>query len=661
MTTLVEQGRRVALAVRVGTHLTLAAMAWADRGLATSARGRRARTSLAADVGRHHAPDDRFPPAADAVASGFDAACWSRLAPDRPGAAMAAHFLSAVPPSLRAGLAVGRSGERRPGAATLAPGAVAAAIAFAADRRAGRRPRPHLLLPAALHLGGSIAVVTHQASLHRAARDRWMRRVAARMHRGSARGRQHHRPGLAGPQLQKVLLALGASGSNRRAGPPRSKGAHPASVVEDLEGTTLLRAALDLAIVPSDRADTFLSREQLARLAARLDQIDAEAGRSGTSWWSARSLVAVVLRYQGRSIELARPAPRVEWARQRRPHAVARARRGGVLARDHLAQPALRAPRFAIVAPASETTLLSALCGPSPPLDRPTRRRRDRARAAGGGGRRGPAALASLALAGRAPRDLATNRGLHPATHLALPAVIALALYGRRTPPPLRRTLTAILAACWALPIARDPIARPERAILGLLWLAEAHIAARGRRRWTTRVAELQARLRNEFAEQVGVARRSASDRELDRFEAQVELAERELALVAPSLDDRLVADIRTECDEVRRWLHERRARSVRVLIVEDGLCWSPDPGRASTGRWARRVSVTEAWALDHASALRSTPEAPRCGARRRHPPSERRVADPSVPLCEASGRRPPGDHRPGCRVVGYSVRGIRR
>jgi len=155
VTTLVEQGRRVALAVRVGTHLSLATMAWAEPG--SRRRGRVAlalAASLAADGVRHLVPDRRFPAAADAVVSGLDAACWSRLAPDRPDAAMAAHFLSAAPPNLRAGLAVGRSGERRLGAATFAPGAVAGAIAFAADRRAGRGFRPHLLLPAALNLGG---------------------------------------------------------------------------------------------------------------------------------------------------------------------------------------------------------------------------------------------------------------------------------------------------------------------------------------------------------------------------------------------------------------------------------------------------------------------------------------------------------------------------
>jgi len=364
-----------------------------------------------------------------------------------------------------------------------------------------------------------------------------------------------------GHNFKKVLMALAASGSEPARLAAQEQVAHPASVVEDLEGTTLLRAALDLSIVPSDRADTFLSREQQRELAARLDQIDAEAGRSGTELVVATVAGrSVVLRYQGRSIELAEPAPHVGGLGNVDPMPSLVLVVGACSHAITWLNPTLRAP-LSVVAPASGATLLGAAV---------VRRRLSTAS-------RGavaiepaplvvaasvvPAALASLALAGRAPRGSAANRSLHPATHLVFPAVIALALYGRRTSPSLRRPLTAMLAACWALPIARDPIARPERMILGLVWLAEAHLAARGAAMAVDdEVAELQARLRDEFAEWVGGARRSASDRELDRFQAQVELAERELAIVAPALDERLVADIRTECDEVRRWLQQRRA-----------------------------------------------------------------------------------------------------
>lgn len=99
--------------------------------------------------------------------------------------------------------------------------------------------------------------------------------------------------------------------------------------------------------------------------------------------------------------------------------------------------------------------------------------------------------------------------------------------------------------------------------------------------------------------------------------------------------------------------------RAVRVLIVEDGLAAVHlirsclDRAMGPSGQ-----RVTEAWALDHAAALRSTPEDLDVALvdATRHPND--RVVDPSVPLCaglEVADRLAATD--PSCRVVGYSVR----
>lgn len=576
-TSLFEQRSQVAWVLRVGAHLDLALLR-RRRGPTPGDLALGAAALVGDEVFRRWLVRDPRPhlllrAAIDTV----EAAVWSRVAGPSEARGRWVQIANVAVPGVEAGYRLGAGTRAVPGPVPLRRWppersdlprvvgelALGVGLPFATVRltraRRGWSWSWFEDLWAPLSVVSLAALARYRNRLHQEARSAWEERardqIAVGEEASAASAAIRSSPG---HDFKKNLTALGWAGSERARQAAFEQVDHPERVVTAASGTTLLRAAMGIPLVPAGSSDVWISAGQRAVLDTFIDMVDATLeDRDPTPLLEVIEAegLDIRLRYRGHGLRLSNPPPRLEAALDPVVATLLVGAMWKVLASIH---PQVRVPSR-IALPAALLDVANAVVYARARADR----RRGRMKAAAGLSLAGATIFDLGVMWARLPAAGADGEHVIPATGSTMGVLGVLGTCRDQLPRGWRGMLAIAVVGEWLatslLGYRRPPAALLREAVA--LW--QSYAASSGMVSAITAEAHhLETDLQAEFQRRVREASAAAEGHEVDRFEAQVTLAEQELAGVRDHLDIELVDFIGDQCQDLRRWIGERKAEA---------------------------------------------------------------------------------------------------
>lgn len=568
---LFDHRTQMAWTLRVGSHLTIALVGGHRSGRRFGWSAALAAVGVASDVVFRSRSESRPRSPANPLRTtidGLESGAWTALAAGSTDLARAAQNAHVMPAAFEAGFRLGAGVDAVPVVAPPRPfppttadltaivhdaaGVMAPLAASRLVQRWRGRPAPNFeYVWPAFGLLGMFLFARYRDRLQSEARTKWWERAEAQV----AEIRRNAIAGSAitdgpGHDFKKNLVALGLAGSPEARAAALEQLERPGVVVARADGTTLFRAAMGIPIEPASHRDLWLGRRQRQALEDHIQQVDSRlenrspqplievAGSDGT---------ALHLRYRGEPVTLTAAPPKLEAALD---PVVAALMVSATWKLISTVTPTIRAPRLASLTAVG--------------IDVATMVLHTRARTAGRDARftetAAGAAVASTVFSlgvfrARVPTTAPNGDEIVVATAAAMGL---LGVIGSARDQVDDRTAWAgigVAIAGWLVATARNR-PTPGTAFIEAVSSWQAYATSKGlTSSLMNESAHLEAGLHATFQARVRDARREAVRAELDRYRAQVDLAERELGRLRQDLDPEQVQFIEAQCQEVRAWL----------------------------------------------------------------------------------------------------------
>lgn len=568
---------RVTLALRAAPHLTIGL--FSERQRPSMQRIALAAAALLGDAWLYRRlvarPDDA-PGPVRVVLDTMGAAVWTLAAGAEAGPANFVQNAYVVAPGLEAGFRLGAGTEAvpivvppkvyppRPKAQAVARSLLPVALPFATHVVIRRRQgRSWNAIPPAFATIGGFALARHRDHLQRDARQRWWERaqvlVAEEAHRTAAGAATRPSPG---HDFKKTLAVLAWCGSEAAKAAMDEQMSHPSVATHQAGGATIGMTVPGLPVEPPDAADTWLDPPTQVRLLDYLDSIDdllEDRAPPPLMQVANDERGGLHIRYRGHLVSFAPTSPQIDAALDPVSAAIGVGITFKVISAlegAHPVPPWVAAPVVLV-----DLALLEAH------RRRRRARREDRFRLAAIGST--VSALGFMAAASATSPRTTARAEEFPVLLGAMAALGVLGTCNEQAGRQLTQTLVGLTSAAtiglW-FRNQRLSTAGSAWAVADLwtnagasLWMTYA--ASHG---LTTRIAaetaNVEALLAEEFSARLRSARSAASRRELERFQAQLDIARVELAARRGAMDPDLVAFVEQECTDLHRWLvHQDR------------------------------------------------------------------------------------------------------
>jgi hypothetical protein len=391
----------------------------------------------------------------------------------------------------------------------------------------------------------SMAGTRHRERLHRAERQRWSSRTSAQVRfEYAATQAMLAMRSSPGHDFKKTLVALGLLGSERARAEGHRQIERPQTLLAHLDGTTLFEVTRSTRIEPPEAATLWLSPPQAKALDEFLDRAEEAAadGADHAVRVAHPSARETTIEHLGQVLRLRNDPPPLQ--AQLYPTSPTL-----LLASFQAFDNAIvgELPAWSVTPP---TVLLAAMARRywrRPPSDREL----DRLVL-------GVLASAAAGFVVAASPLAPAFRGAFPGNPFAKGSLTVLGAHWGRLAPRHRLAFPAIVAG-WLVSAMVRRRRDPAELVVAALEVAQAVSA--GWRHTDLVDAEadhLEAVLQAEFTAACDVARAQATRAELDRYQAQLDLARTELAALGDRLTPLERKGLEEDCDELAAWLDDQ-------------------------------------------------------------------------------------------------------